>query len=174
MSIRTEKIDRSERKTFGFALIDALIGLSVASVLCTVFVSGVYQASVNTNIARDKLTASLSTLEIYEVAVSMAEDDYDDLVSDLSILSCDTSPCHFENNGSSWSTHPNEETVDGRFQRSFRIYEVYRDSVSGDIIETGGILDTETIGLDIEVNWTNHGEAYTEQVSTYLHKLNNP
>ena len=61
-------------------------------------------------------------------------------------------------------------------ERSFVLDSVNREHAGGDgdIVTTGGFNDTETFRLEITVDWTNHGESYSDTVSTYLHKLNTP
>lgn len=159
--------NQQKRDTSGFVLIDALIGLTIASVLCATLISTIHQASIVSSYARDYFIASQSTLEIYEVMVALAQKDFNILTT----ASCPTA-CHVENDGSTWSVENASEVVDGRFTRSFTINTVNRNNTTGDIVETGGVVDLDTLQLDILVSWTTRGEARSENITTYLHNLN--
>ncbi len=153
----------------GFALIDALVGLSLAAILCTAFLSSIYYASVANSVSRDRLQASIAQLELYEIAVGMSLDDFAAFNADLATI-CSTD-CHFELSGGSWEVATGPETVDGRFERSFSVQGVTRDG-SGDITGTQPFQSSDvTIEFTTTVDWTTRGEAYTDSISTYLHEF---
>jgi Tfp pilus assembly protein PilV len=163
-------INKKERKTEGFALIDALIGVVIASILSAAFLSSIYQASVTSSYARDQLTASLAMLEMYEIGVAMSLNDYDDFVTEL--LNTCTTNCHFSVSGGNWSIVSGTETVDIRFQRSFSVQGVTRD-VSGDIDGTQALQPgNETIELTTSITWESRGQSFNEEIVTYLHRIN--
>jgi hypothetical protein len=158
MSIKTRRS--------GFLLIDALIGVTIASLLSVVFLTIIFNASVGSTHARDRFSASLTELEVYEVLVSLAQDDFDAVLT--AAISC---PCYVEHDGSTWSIESGTETIGGRFERTFTVDTVNRDG-AGDIVESGGSLDPDTLEINITANWTTRGVAKTENLTAYIHRIN--
>ena len=153
-------------KQNGFVLIDALVGVLLITLLFVTFISSIHQASLSSGLARDKLSASIAALEVYEVAVHIADEYFSDLQSNL--FTCSTG-CHFENDGTTWFIHSGGEFVtDGRFERIFTLAGVNRDT-NDDIVTTGGVIDGNTLELTITVDWNSHGTNYSDTIATYLY-----
>jgi len=161
-------IIQNKNQNYGFVLIEALVGVVIASLLSTAFLSSIYQASVVNSHTRDHLTASLAILEIYEVATALSYSDF----NTISNTTCSTaSPCHITHDGSTWSIVSGTQVFNDRFERSFVLSNVYRDG-SFNITTTGGTLDVDTMALEILVNWENRGNTFNEEITTYLHRIN--
>lgn len=164
-------INASITRTSGFALIDALIGMSIAAIVCTALISSVYQAQNTTTIARDHLNVSNITLETYEVAVAQSLKDYPGFKAELSSNNCWSQPCHFETDGSTWSIAPSTTLHNGIFSHSFGVSDVYR-TPSGDIVVGSGTLDPNTLALTVATNWTGRkSQTKTQVVTTYVHNI---
>lgn len=152
-------------------MIDALVGLTLVTILSTAFLGSIMQANKVNGIARDKLAASLAGLEVYEVGVHLAQSDFSALQADL--FTCSTG-CHFSTDGTTWSIQANSEFVfAGRFERVFTLESVHRSNPGGegDIVSTGGYLDTRTIALTTTVSWSTKGDTFSETITTYLHDI---
>lgn len=162
-------LNQRQRKTFGFALIDALVGLFIASILCLTFLTSIHQASVTNSHARDRQTASLALLETYEVVTALANRDFNIIASAICITS---NPCYITHSNGHWSiTNGTEILNDTRFNRYLTIEEVYRDT-NFNITSSGGNIDTNTLLIEIAVNWTARDENFTDTITAYIHKIN--
>ena len=58
--------------------------------------------------------------------------------------------------------------VDGIFERSFKVFQVYRDATSGSIVSTGGSPDANTLRVEAEIDWNDHGILKNEKLVSYL------
>lgn len=68
---------------------------------------------------------------------------------------------------SSWNLSPSPEVIDGRFLRSFRVYQVSRDA-SFDIVSNGGAIDPDTLLLEVKVDWNWKGATTTSSYQSYI------
>lgn len=68
--------------------------------------------------------------------------------------------------GSSWTSTTTRQYIDGRFDRTFVLSEVYRDS--NDRIASSGTLDSNTRKLIVSVSSRNMLATTTKSISTYI------
>jgi len=70
--------------------------------------------------------------------------------------------------GTNWATSTTANVyVDGRFERTLRLDDVYRDG-SDDIVPSGGTLDVGTRKATVTVSWWDRTATSTRTISTYL------
>lgn len=69
-----------------------------------------------------------------------------------------------------WATSTINQFVDGKFERRFRLTNVYRDA-NDDITSAGGTLDPDARLVNVSVAWWKDGATSTKSVSFYLTKL---
>jgi len=72
--------------------------------------------------------------------------------------------------GGTWTTSVTNTFIDGIFDRTIAVYDVYRDG-SDNITTSGGVLDPDTRKLTVFVSWWNQGATTTRTISTYVTKL---
>jgi type II secretory pathway pseudopilin PulG len=156
----------------GFALVDAMVGLAIAGILCTVFLASVYNATVSSAAAYDQFQANLAVLEMYEIVVALSKTNSGFLM--VSNSGCtDVSPCYFVRTGSSWAIIDGQETLPGQgLSRSFSVSEVRRgSSFATQIQANGGTIDPDTISISFMVSSQRRGVVKTQNATTYLHNL---
>jgi len=66
-----------------------------------------------------------------------------------------------------WIATSTNTYIDGKFERSFVIENVYRD-INDDIIVSGGTLDINTKKTTVSVSWHNGKSTSTKSISAYL------
>lgn len=86
--------------------------------------------------------------------------------SNLSSLPFNT-PRYFALGTSSWSATTTPEIIDGLFYRSFKLYQVYRDS-NDDIVSSGGTVDNNTFFVESSVSWRVRNATSTITYKTYV------
>ncbi|MBI2454461.1 MAG: prepilin-type N-terminal cleavage/methylation domain-containing protein [Parcubacteria group bacterium] len=62
----------------------------------------------------------------------------------------------------------NPGKVEAVFTRSFRVFPVYRDSAGGNIVSSGGVLDAETLRVEVIVSWIDRGTLKDQRLISYL------
>ena len=72
--------------------------------------------------------------------------------------------------GGTWTLSATSNTVDS-FTRKVVFSAVNRDSVSGDIVSSGGTLDTGTKFVEISVSWTEGTTNLSKSLSFYITNL---
>ena len=152
-------------KNGGFAIIDAIFGVTIASILAFVFIGSIMQAGHASDHARDRLLAKLAILETYEIAYAVSRQSPEEF--DISTCT-ELSPCHFVVNNDNWTIELGEETLANQLTRSWYLRAVERDN-DGMIVASGGIVDQNTLEIVIVVRWDFRGVNESEIVSTYLH-----
>ena len=78
--------------------------------------------------------------------------------------------------GGAWTLSTTDEHfADSVFDRTVRLYDVYRDDVTQDIKTTatssGSTLDSTTREVHVTVSWSNRGSTSTVEVATYFTDL---
>lgn len=71
--------------------------------------------------------------------------------------------------GNTWQTSPTSKYVEN-FERTVALNLVYRDA-NGDIVSSGGTLDTGTLLLTSSVSWWTGTATTTKSITTYLTDL---
>jgi hypothetical protein len=67
----------------------------------------------------------------------------------------------------SWILTTVPEIIDGKFYRSFQVHTVSRGA-SDDIVVSGGIVDPNTLLLDVSVLWNWRGATSTANYKSYI------
>ena len=75
----------------------------------------------------------------------------------------------FDNFSSSWDATSTQVFVDGEFERTFILDEVFRDG--SDRIASSGTLDPGTIKVTVNVEWQFRNATNTSSVETYFANL---
>lgn len=69
--------------------------------------------------------------------------------------------------GDTWTATSSNVRIDGFFERSVTLFNVYRDS-SQNIVPSGGTLDANTKLAVVSVFWRDRGATSTRSLSTYI------
>ena len=150
---------------------EALIAIMIITVALTSILSLATLSSIVTSIAKQTTQATLFVQDTME-ALRNFRDGTDWNVNGLGTFSLNTAH-YVEQIGSpaQWQLVVGSEIIDG-FTRSVQFQETRRDSVTKDIVETGGDLDPDTKRIVVEVSWTERGRSHEVELVTYLTNWN--
>jgi Tfp pilus assembly protein PilV len=68
--------------------------------------------------------------------------------------------------GGAWTAQTDRQFIDGLFDRTITVANVYRDN--SDDIASSGTLDPDTKQLTVSVAWREHNATTTKTVTTYV------
>jgi prepilin-type N-terminal cleavage/methylation domain-containing protein len=150
-------------KKSGFALIEVL----VAVVILTSAALGIV------TVASKSLAISQDNIKSYQASLAMQEAVEAVKLARLGSWSNITSLSVGTNFGMSWSGTnwtiggtPSENSQG--FTRTIILSDVYRDTVSDDIVTSGGTLDSGTKKITITNSFTSRGQTKTQTVEFYI------
>jgi prepilin-type N-terminal cleavage/methylation domain-containing protein len=150
----------------GFALVEVL----VASAIILLFISalsGAYSLYIRTAFSNlRKVQAALLSEEGIEVVKTLRDSSWATNIAPLS----SSTPYHITFSSGAWKATTTKIYVDGIFDRTFTVGDVYRDSLS-DITSSGGTYDPNTRVVTVSVAWQNHGATTTKSIATYIANL---
>ena len=143
--MRTDKINDNKIKK-AFSLVEILIAIAVFTLIASsisFFAIDVFQANEN---ARNRINASQSIQEITNALVLNKLDTWVSIINNS-----DQTPKHLEFIDNHYQIVNGTATLDG-ITISLTINPVYRD-VDGNIVTTGGTLDSHAREVEITANW---------------------
>lgn len=127
-----------------------LIELILAVALASIIISSIIGLFIDIRDARfvslEQTRAEDYTQEAINALYSIQGASWNDMVNH-------TYPAHPEVNAGAWELVDGEETIDDFFTRKIEIADVERNPVSGDIVESGGIIDPSTKKFTVTVSW---------------------
>lgn len=141
-------------------MVDVMIGLFVASVIATAFLSSVVYAVQYSIEHNRKLQAEFLAVEMLEVARELETSDWSALVA------CGT--CHPDPSGGFWTLNSGTETI-GPFTRSLSIENVSRSA--GAIDAAAGIDDPNTKKVVATVTWPVRENSRELELEIYVYKF---
>ncbi|RJQ30797.1 hypothetical protein C4572_03480 [Candidatus Parcubacteria bacterium] len=155
------KNKRENNKNRGIALLEAVVGVSVISLIIFSLLS-VFHISqkVMTESGRNA-KASFLLEEGIEAVRIMRDSSWSNIAS----LSTSTD-YYFSFNGSAWATTTANVFVDSIFERKVRVGDVFRSG--SDDIAASGTFDAGTKKITVTVSWPGRTGTSTKSISTYV------
>ncbi|MBU1557539.1 prepilin-type N-terminal cleavage/methylation domain-containing protein [Patescibacteria group bacterium] len=152
------------KKNKGISLIEVLIGLSIllVSLVSVISTYNFFLKVANNN------TEVIKAEFLLEEGIESIRFVRDKSWSDFSNIPVDTSH-YLAFQGNSWSSTTTDPYIDGFFERSYILNNVYRDA-NDDIAEIG-VLDEGIKKVTVFVSWPNSGSTSTLSTSVYLANL---
>jgi len=150
----------------GFSILEIVVGIAVISMAMFGFMIGarnMLRISNNTGFETQSsflLEGGIESLrairdEDWTLLDGVARDTWLYIDNDLALI---------EN----WISPVPAGILPAGFSRRFKAFDVMRDA-NDDIVESGGVLDTETLRFVVEVSWKNAGSIdITRSAETYL------
>lgn len=151
----------------GVSLIEVLVATSIMLVFFIALV-GVYNSylrSARTNI--NTVKAVYLADEGIEAVKFLRDSSWSTNISPLSAAT----NYYFAISTTTITTTTTNTFVDNIFERKLNIATVNRDPSSGDIVTSGGTLDSDTRLVTVTVSWLSNGATSTKSVSTYITNL---
>jgi len=135
------------KKRAGFSLVEILLAVTVFAI----FSVGLFSLAMDTS-QRDAST----NLKVQALAYAQEGIEATRNIRDQSYLLLTNGDHGLALNAGVWSFGPAPENVDGFYDRSITIEDVFRDA-SGNIVSEGGALDPDTKKVTSEVAWVSNG-----------------
>lgn len=154
-------------KNRGLSLIEVLVASSILIIFFMALV-GIYNTYLKisrTNIYSIK--AGYLAEEGMEAIKSLRDISWNNNIAPLSV----NSNLYLEWSGGRWVSTSTNVFIDGTFERKINISEVNRDPSNGNIVTTGGVLDSGTRLVTVTVSWPYKNSTSTRVLSTYISNL---
>ncbi|MHB1118280.1 MAG: type IV pilus modification PilV family protein [Minisyncoccota bacterium] len=146
----------------GFGLIEIIVGTAVLAA-SFLGISAYYQQSLKVSQSTTQVVqASLLLEESLEVAKIFRDTGWANISAPA-----DGTTYFLSFNGVNWATSTTNVFIDGTFERTVTLHDVYRDG-NDDIVSAGGVLDAGTRKITATVSWRNHTGTTTRAIETYL------
>ncbi len=68
----------------------------------------------------------------------------------------------------SWTIINEPSMIDGKFDRTFSLSDVSRDSSTFNVVSSGGVFDADSKKVDITVSWYQGNATTSESLETYI------
>lgn len=147
----------------GFLLLEVVIAVSIISVS---FISLIAVVSTSFQLM-DKSTKNIQVSFLLEEGIEVMRTLRDtSWQSNIATLNTGTDYYLDFTNGQ-WQSTSSNIYIDGIFERSFRLDDVYRDG-NDDITSSSGTLDNSTKKITIAVRWATGSSTSTKNISTYI------
>lgn len=152
-------------RTKGSSLVEAIIAIAVIVVVLSGIIS-VYPVLFRLSLGTvDKAQASLLLEEGVEAVKVMRDTNWNGTIG---ALTYDAS-YYVSFSGGTWTVTTVPAMIDGLFERTIAVSEVFRDG--SDNINVAGTSDPNTRKLTVYVSWWDQGATTTRSISTYVTKL---
>lgn len=151
----------------GFGLVEIIIGVAIisASLFSLAAVSQISLRLAQTS--RQNIKAGFLLEEGVEAVKFLRDAGWDTNIASLTA----GVPYYLNFNGTSWESTYVNSYIDGVFERSFVIEDVYRDA-NDDIAESGD-FDLNTKKISVFVSWETPTGTMTKSISTYITNIFN-
>lgn len=150
-----------KNKQKGISIIEVIVALGILAVILV----GIFQlVSYSLNTVRNNEHQSQATSlasEAMEASRFVRDDDWD------TFAALDTQLDFHPVEGTGWTLQSGCENI-GIFQRCIDINQVYRDNVTGDPVDSGGILDPDSREVIVEITWTDNNRDHDYYIESYL------
>jgi len=145
------------------SLIEVIIASAVVLFLSVVLINANLVYLKTSNINLNSIKAAYLAEEGVEV-VNYLANDWDN----LGAINTDY---YLFWDGQAWLSTTTKSYIDQKFERSFVLEEVNRDS-NDDIVLTGGVLDVNTRKVTVQISWPSGASTTTKSISSYIFKSN--
>lgn len=156
-----------EHSKSGFGALEIIIGAAIIAVSLFGLMTVSQISLALANQSNHRLKAAFLLEEAIEAIKILRDAGWADNIAPLNV----GSPYYFDFNGSSWQSTTTNIYVDGFFERSFLIEDVYRDA--NDDISDFGFLDPGAKKASVFVSFKEKSGTTTKSISVYITNLFN-
>lgn len=160
------------KKNLGFSMVEVIVASSIISVTLLVLVS-VYSAVARYSLSNVRaLKASQLVEESIEVLHYLRDSGYTRNIAQLTVGS--TYYLYWDQTvgSGSWTATTSDILLENRYQVSFALSSVYRDT-NFDVVSSGGILDSGSRKAVVSISWREGAATTTKTGETYLFNIFN-
>ena len=150
----------------GISLVEVIIASSIIG-LSMIYISNVYGNFVKLSLENtDKVQAVFILDEGVEAIKTMRNFAWSTVASstpgvDYYLV--------WQNNR--WQSTTTKILVDNKFTRKYNVSNVYRDPITLNIVTSGGVLNTDSKVVNMDVSWSYKGSTTTKSTSFYMFNL---
>lgn len=149
----------------GFALIEALVASAVLVVVLAGAIGALLLSTRSGSGIGERLEATFLADEGIEALRIMRDSSWSANIESLA----SNTKFYLEWNGTMWVATTTNTYIDGAFERSVVLYDVYRDS--NQTIAGSGDLDGDTRKVTVTVSWMADAATSTRSLSAYITNL---
>ncbi len=163
-----KKVSILKKTNDGFSLIEIIIA---SSVMLIVWLAVFYTYSVLTQFSNrntSSIKASMLLEEGSEALRSLKDSSWTANITASSVCTS-SNPCRLSYNtaNNSWSATTSNIMIDGKFDRTFFLSDVNRDS-NFNVVISGGTLDSGSKKATVVVSWYQGNSTTSQSLETYL------
>ena len=159
----TRKVVRGKSGKGGFVLIEALVASSILVVVLAGALGALLISLQSASGNGARLEAAYLADEGIEAVRLLRDDGWDANIANLPIAA----PLYLAWNGTTWVATSTNTYIDGVFERSVELSDVYRDG-GGSIITGSSDLDEGTRKVTVTVSWMADGATSSRSLSAYI------
>lgn len=145
----------------GISIVEVIVALGILAVIFM----GIFQLVSYSHIIIRKNEHQSQAISLASEAMEavrfVRDDDWD------TFAALDTQLDFHPVAGTGWTLQSDCENID-KFQRCIDINQVYRDDVTGDPVDSGGTLDSDSREVIVELTWTDNDRNYDYIIESYL------
>ena len=160
------------KKNKGFAMVEVIISLAIASVLVVAFQVLIVQAIKMATFSKNSFLATMYLREAIEVAKDLEQSDW--AVFPATCPPSAPQVYHPVDQGGSWGLAGGEESLEGGiYTRTIVVEPVFRSQLSfpNTIVFSGGVCDDDTKKVTATINWNDGTTPHTLNLETYVYKF---
>ena len=157
---------KSNKFIKGISLIEVIIASSIIS-LSMIYIANVYGNFLKLSLENtDKVQAVFLLDEGVETIKTMRNYAWSTVASSTA----GTSYYLVWQNGR-WQSTTTPSVIDNKFIRKFTVADVYRDASTLNIVNSGGVLNTDSKLVSFDVSWNYKGATSSKQTSFYIFNI---
>ena len=150
----------------GISLVEVIIASSIIAV-SMIYISNVYGNFLALSVENtDRVQAAFLLDEGVEAIKTMRGYSWSSIASSTA-----SSTYYLTWQNSRWQSTTTSALIDSKFTRNYTVSNVYRDSSTLNIVSSGGVLNTDSKLINVNVSWDNNGTTTTKQTSFYIFNL---
>ena len=159
-------------KNKGFAMVEVLVSLAIASMLVVAFQILIVQAIETATFSKKSFLATMYLREAIEIAKDLEQSDW----GAFPVTCPPPAPqaYHPIDSGGAWELTGGEESLEGgKYTRSIVIEPVLRSQLSfpNTIVSLGGVCDDDTKKVIATINWNDGSTPHAMNLETYIYNF---
>ena len=155
---------RLQSRSWGFSLVEVVVSTSIITIVLLGLASSANGAIIVSRETGKKMEAQFIAEEGLEAVRIIRDSSWDNFAA----LSTST-PYYLEFSSGQWATSTTVNLIDGEFERTIVLDDVYRDA--DDDISSSGTFDANTKKATVSVSWLRGTATTSISISTYFAKI---
>ncbi len=155
---------KTKNTSSGLSLVEVIVGAAIIGT-SVISIVGIYGGLTKLSYRNTpRVQAAMLAEEGTEALKTMRDSGWTSQIASLTV----GSTYRLAWTGGSWKATTSSALIDNAFDRTFVLSDVNRDSVTFNVVTSGGVLDTSTKKATVTVAWRDDGATTTKSLETYL------